>query len=64
MEEQPTSARFANRDELHATPLGRALWQSVRRTRRGRMLALATPTAGPYETHYTISNGYEGNEAP
>ena len=64
MEEQPTAARFAQRDELHATPLGRALWQSVRRTRRGRMLSPPNVQAGPYETKYTVSNGYDSNEAP
>lgn len=64
MEDQRATLRFIQRDELHATALGRALWQSVRRPRRGRVAAapLALDQRGPYEASYSIESGYPERE--
>jgi hypothetical protein len=63
MEEPSALDGPANPDELHATPLGRALWQSVQRPRRGRRRIETASQTGPYETKYPISNGYPEDEA-
>ena len=63
MEEQRATLNFISRDELHSTPLGRALWQSVRRPRRGRLVAAqAAQPLGPYEVTYSVATGYPDRE--
>ena len=63
MEQQRTGLQFIQRDELHATGVGRALWQSVRRRPRGRVAgASVTEPRGPYETSYAIDVGYPERE--
>jgi hypothetical protein len=53
---------FSKSDELHDTAVGRALWQTVRRPRRGRMTVQPAFEPGPYETNYSISSGYPDRE--
>ena len=64
MEDQRAKLQFIQRDELHATAVGRALWQSVRRPRNGRVAAspIAIDSHGPYETSYSIESGYPSRE--
>ena len=63
MDQQRATLQFIQRDELHATPVGRALWQSVRRRPRGRVAVPPVAEArGPYETSYAIDVGYPGRE--
>ena len=63
MDEQRARLKFITRDELHSTPIGRALWQSVRRPRRHRLVAAqATEPLGPYEVTYPVSTGYPDRE--
>ena len=61
MEERRASLFFRSNDELHATAVGRVLWQTVRRPRNGR-LAAAAEQRGPYEVSYSIENGYPDRE--
>jgi hypothetical protein len=61
MDDQRAPIQFSPNDDLHASAVGRALWQSVRRPRRGR-LATHPVERGPYETSYTISSGYPDRE--
>lgn len=63
MEDQRATLLFSRNDELHSTAVGRALWQTVRRPRRGRLVVLpAEEAAGPYETSYAILSGYPDRE--
>jgi hypothetical protein len=62
MEEQRAPLQFSPNEDLHATAVGRALWQSIRRPRRGRIAALPAEQRGPYETSYPISIGYPERE--
>jgi hypothetical protein len=62
MEDQRATLLFSPHDELHDTALGRAFWQGVRRPRRGRVSVPASAEAGPYETSYSISDGYPDRE--
>jgi hypothetical protein len=63
MVQQRTPIQFLRTDESNHDTKGLALWQGVRRSRRGR--AIATSTAeqtGPYESSYSIQIGYPDRE--
>ena len=62
MEEQRVQLQFLRNDEAVPTSVGRALWQSVRRPRRGRVISTTVAEAGPYESSYTIQIGYPDRE--
>ena len=61
MEQQHTPILFSRNDEVQSVG-GRALWESVRKPHRGRVLVQAGSDAGPYETSYSISAGYPDRE--
>ena len=63
MEERPTG-RFLNRSEheLHATAVGRRMWQRVRPL--GRSVDRGEPRQqGPYETSYAVAHGYSAERS-
>lgn len=62
MEDQRAPLLFSRADQLHDTAVGRALWQTVRRPRRGRLTVQPAMEPGPYETAYAISSGYPDRE--
>jgi hypothetical protein len=62
MEDQRATLLFSRNDDLHATAVGRALWQSVRRPQRSRISVQPETAKGPYETSYSISTGYPDRE--
>jgi hypothetical protein len=62
MEDQRATLLFSRNDELHTTAVGRGLWQTVRRPRRGRLTVQPAEDAGPYETSYAILAGYPDRE--
>lgn len=62
MEEQRSPLQFRKNEDLHSTAVGRALWQTVRRPRRGRLQHHAVEQRGPYETSYSVISGYPDRE--
>jgi hypothetical protein len=63
MEEQRARIQFLRNDETDPNSIAYALWQSARRPRRGRAIATSSQEqAGPYESSYSIQNGYPDRE--
>ena len=64
MEQQRAPIQFLRTDEpAHDITKGLGLWQGVRRSRRGRVIATATAEQhGPYESSYSIQIGYPDRE--
>lgn len=62
MEEQRPPLRFQKNEEPPVAAARRALWQPLRRSRRGRLPAKLADDRGPYETSYSIASGYPDRE--
>ena len=60
--EERAQLQFLRNDESVSNPNDHALWQSVRRPRRGRVSSPSSEQPGPYESSYTIQNGYPDRE--
>jgi hypothetical protein len=63
MEQQRAPIQFLRTDEPTQDSQGLELWHGVRRSRRGRAIATSpAEQSGPYESSYSIQNGYPDRE--